>query len=262
MRAELLQTISEECEAEINYGSDLSQVELVPTGIRRLDEAIGGIPRGRIVEIFGPEGSGKTALALHLARALGGPVLYGDADHGLTQYILQGTDLENDMYLLHSSTLQEALGACRIAAAGFAAVVLDTVTAYPTKEDMRTSFRDGRFRPSNPTSRVMAHAVPVLLPLLYESGCTLIVVSQTRYKPGVIYGNPEYSTGGRATACFAALRLGIRAKERIRVRVAYADEKTIGQKMCVTVAKCKYGPPWATASISLNYEGGGIREDD
>lgn len=251
MNTELLNAIAKDFKGKIGYGSDLAPVELVKTGISQLDEAIGGIPRGRIIEIFGPEGSGKTALALQLARALGGPVLYGDADCGLSPYILQGHSFGADMYLLRVNTLQKALEACRTAASGFSSVVLDTVTAYPTNEDILSSFDISRGYGGCPTSRVMAHAVPVLSPLLYENRCTLIVVCQTRCKPGVVFGNPEYSTGGRTLAHFASLRLNIWTQEQIRIDTRGGKREVLGQKMCVKVAKCKYGPPWATALIPL-----------
>ena len=138
MKTALLETINQTCEANIGYGT--APQEIISTGIPQLDAVTGGgIPRGRIVEIHGNDGSGKTALALHLAQRTGGAVLYADADHGLSPYILRGREL----YLLNVDTLEDALSACQTAAlGGFSAVVIDTVTAFPTGEDMQVGIND------------------------------------------------------------------------------------------------------------------------
>lgn len=198
-------------------------VELVPTGLPPLDKAIGGLPRGRIVDIYGEPGSGKTALALHLSARLGGPVLYVDADHGLSPYILG----DRELYLLNVDTLEDALDAGWTAAVGgFSAIVLDTVAALPTRGDM-----------PNKQARVLSKCLPRFLALLHKTGCTLILVEQMRDKPGVRFGNPTHPTGGRAVGCFASLRLETVPTTRIK-----AGRDVVGQSGAICVHKCKYGP--------------------
>lgn len=243
MNTALLETINRTCAASVAYGAP--PVELVPSGIPQLDVAIGGIPRGRIIEIHGNEGSGKTALALHLAQQLGGPVLYIDADHGLSPYILG----EQELYLLDVPSLEDALDACWTAAVGgFAAIVLDSVAALPTNEDLRESI-NGKYPLRERQAQVMAKALPALVGVLHGTGCTLILVNQMREKPGIVYGNPYYPTGGKAIGYFAALRLETRRIEQIKP----AREEATGQVMRVDVRKCKYGTPGVCAVVSLIY---------
>lgn len=138
MTRELLDAINGTCEASISYGYQLPEQEIIPTNIPQLDAVIGGgVPRGRIIEIFGAEARCKTALALHLARNIPAPALYVDADHGLSPYILQGAE---NMYLLNVDTLEIALAACFTAVrGGFGSIVIDTVAALPTDADKRIS---------------------------------------------------------------------------------------------------------------------------
>lgn len=246
--ASVLETINRTCETSVAYG--VSPVELVPSGIPQLDAAIGGIPRGRIIEIYGGEGSGKTALALHLAQQLGGPVLYIDADHGLSPYILG----KQELYLLDVPSLEDALDACRTAAVGgFTAVVVDTVAALPTNEDLRESI-NGKFPLRERQAQVLAKALPIFVGLLHDTGCTLILVNQMRNKHGVFYGRPDYPTGGKAIGYFAALRLEARRIEQIKP----ARGEATGQVMRVDVLKCKYGPPGICAAVNLIY-GEGVK---
>lgn len=245
--ASALETINRTCEASVAYGID--PVELVPSGIPQLDAAIGGIPRGRVIEIHGGEGSGKTALALHLAQQLGGPVLYIDADHGLSPYILG----DRGLFLLDVPSLEDALDACRTAAAGgFAAIVLDTVAALPTNEDLMNSINN-KYPLRERQAQVMAKALPILARLLHETRCSLILVDQMRNKHGVFYGRPDYPTGGKAIGYFAALRLETR-----RIQQISPAGEMIGQVMWVDVCKCKYGPPGMRADVNLIY-GEGLR---
>lgn len=240
MNAALLETINRTCEASVSYG--VGPQEIVPSGFPHLDAAIGGIPRGRIIEIHGAEGSGKTALALHLAQQLGGPVLYIDADHGLSPYILG----EQELYLLDVPTLEAAMETCYTAAiGGFAAVVVDTVAALPTNEDLRVSINDSKCSLRDRQAQVMAKALPILVGLLHNTGCTLILVNQMRNKHGVFCGRSDYPTGGKAIGYFAALRLEVRYIEQIR--------PFIGQVVAVDVRKCKYGSPGMRTAVRLIY---------
>jgi len=240
----LLETINQTCEANIGYGT--APQEIISTGIPQLDAVTGGgIPRGRIVEVHGNEGSGKTALALHLAQQTGGAVLYADADHGLSPYILRGREL----YLLNVDTLEDALSACQTAAiGGFSAVVIDTVTAFPTGEDMRVGINDKYGLPRNQQAKVMSKCLPILTGLLHVTGCTLFLVSQLREKPGIMYGRPDRPTGGRAIGYFAALRLETR-----RIETMESGKVVTGQKVAVDVVKCKQVAQGKRAIVTLTY---------
>lgn len=247
MNTALLETINRTCEGSVCYG--LPPQEVVSTGLPQLDAAIGGgIPRGRIVEIYGNPDSGKTALALHMAQQLPGPTLYVDADHGLSPYIVKGRDL----YLLDILSLEDTLDACLIAArsGAFGTIVIDTLAALPTKEDLENSINDAvplRER----QARVMSRALPILAGVLHNTGCTLILVNQLREKPGIMYGNPEYPTGGKAVGYYAALRLQTARYESIK-----AAATVTGQKLMVKVMKCKYAAPGNRAIANLIYSEG------
>lgn len=244
MKTALLETINQTCEANIGYGT--APQEIISTGLPQLDAVTGGgIPRGRIVEIYGSEGSGKTALALHLAQQTGGAVLYADADHGLSPYILRGREL----YLLNVDTLEDALSACQTAAiGGFSAVVIDTVTAFPTGEDMQVGINDKYGLPRNQQAKVMSKCLPILNGLLHVTGCTLFLVNQLREKPGIMYGRPDRPTGGRAIGYFAALRLETR-----RIETMESGKVVTGQKVAVDVVKCKQAAQGKRAIVTLTY---------
>lgn len=244
MNTALLETINRTCEASVSYG--LPEQEVVSTGLPQFDAIMGGgIPQGRIVEIYGGESSGKTALALHLAQQLPGPALYIDADHGLSPYILNG----RDVYLLNVDTLEDALDACFTAiVGGFGSIVIDTVAAMPTNADEKISINDKHYKIPEYHAKVMSKALPILVPLLHDAGCTLILVNQLREKPGVVYGCPEHPTGGKAVGYYAALRLEMHKHESIKMA-----ETITGQRVLVKVAKCKYAAPGKRAMAQLIY---------
>lgn len=246
MNPELLATINRKCEASITYG--LPEQEIVSTGLPQLDAALGGgIPRGKIVEIHGSESSGKTALALHLAHQLPGPTLYVDADHGLSPYMLHGA---GELYQLDVDTLEKTLDACLLAAGSgtFGSIVIDTIAALPTNEDMGGSINDRYWGQRERQAKVMSKALPILAPFLHHTGCTLILVNQLREKPGVLYGNPERTTGGKAIGFYAALRLDTRRCEAIA-----EGAHITGQLMRVRVTKNKLAPPGREAKVPLIY---------
>ncbi len=207
---------------EMEYGEgtvmrlgDLPPVsqDALPTGWPALDQAlgIGGLPRGRVVEIFGLDGSGKTSLALAIARQAEN-ALYIDADHGLTPEQMRG------LYMGRVETLEQALSMVETAAQGFDVVVIDTLAALPTGEDLHCPLG---MPPKYPLARKLSTALPRLIGTLARYGCTLVVVSQMREKPGVFYGNPLYSTGGKALKYYAAARIEMRVagKEEVQARV-------------------------------------------
>lgn len=244
MHPATLEFINSTCGAKVTYGTPAQEV--VSTGIAELDASTGGIPKGRIVEIYGPDGCGKTALALHMARQIGGPTLYVDADGGLSPYILNGQDL----YLLRTETLEDTLDACQIAiVGGFRAVVIDTVAALPTNEDTRVNLTEEWADCRSRQPKVMSKALPILAGFLYHTGCTLILVNQLRETPGKFWGDPTHPTGGRAIGYYAALRLKVCRTEIIRNQ----SDLVIGQKIRIETVKCKYAPPGKRADIALIY---------
>ena len=246
MNCALLKLINRDYNGVLTYG--LPEREIVPTGLPQLDAAIGGgIPRGRIVEIHGSEGSGKTTLALRLAAQLPGPTLYVDADHGLSPNMLHGA---GELYQLNVGALEDTLDACILAAGsgGVGSIVIDTVAALPTKEDMRCSINAGCCGERERQAKIMSKALPILSTALRHSGCTLILVNQIRNKPGIMYGNPEYPTGGKAIGYYASLRLDTR-----RVELTKTGELITGHLMRVKVAKNKLAPPGREAEVPLIY---------
>lgn len=244
------------CDVNKRYGagtlftfgeSPLLNHSVIPTGIDSLDAAlgVGGIPKGKIIEIYGPEAVGKTALALHIAQQASS-ALFIDADHGLSPEFL--ADAEG-IHLLNVETLEDALGAVLLAAPAFEVIVIDTLAALPTQEDLAVGMGDS-YR-NNPPAKILAHALPRLLGPLAQSGCTLILVNQLREVPGVVYGNPEKTCGGRALRHYAAMRLDVRRIEGLKIK-----NRPIGHRLRVRVSKNKCGPPLGAAEIELIYGGG------
>lgn len=189
-------------EGTVRRAAELSPPAAIPTGWAELDTAlgIGGIPRGKIVEIYGPEYTGKTSLALEIARQVDN-AFYIDADYGLNPNHARG------LYLAHVDTLEGALKMVETAARAFDVVVIDTLTALPTAQQAEA--RMDNYSGAEPQSKVLSRCLPRLIPTLSRHGCTLVVVNQVRENPGLLYGNPEHSTGGLALKHYAAVRLEV-----------------------------------------------------
>lgn len=248
MNTALLELINRDYNGLLAYG--IPEQEVIPTGIPQLDAVIGGgIPRGRIVEIYGAEDSGKTALALHMARRLPGPTLYVDADHGLSPYITR----RRDLYLLNVDTLEDTADACLIAArsGAFGSIVIDSVTAMPTSEDLRISINDDCQIKGEKQAKIMSKFLPIVAPILHQTGTTLILTTQLRNKPGIIYGRPDRPTGGRAIGYYSALRL-----ETHRYEIIKSGTNITGQKILVSVEKSKYSSPGRRAVARMIYGAG------
>lgn len=238
------------------YGSDsiLRAAELprpvqgvISTGIPGLDSALsGGIPAGRITEIYGAEGSGKTALALQIARNADGPALYIDADHGVSPAQAAG------LYLLNVDTLEDALKAVELAAPGFRVIVVDTLTALPTREECKAEL--GNFSLNTLPSSILSRALPRLVPVLKDGGCTLVLVNQMRTKPHILYGNSELVPDGRALRYYAAVRL-----RTSRLHWVHAGEypcengPVIGATFRGRVDKHKYAAPWKRSEYTIKW---------
>ena len=234
---------------------------VIPTGMTELDDAlgIGGIPRGRVIEIYGEADSGKSALALHIARRSYGRALYIDADHHLSKSMLWASDIDpGALYLFHAETLEDALDVCKLAAPAFDVIVIDSLPALPTiAEIRRTNDMLMTYPIRNDTqAAVLSRALPRLMPTLHTTGCTLIVINQLRSKPGVVYETPDYSTGGNALKYYSAVRLETHRREPIREYATCNGGKTIGQRLAVRVVKNKCAAPGRRAEIYWGYERG------
>lgn len=226
------------------------EVEVTPTGLSGLDTAlgIGGLPKGRIVEIHGPESAGKTALALHLARQVPA-ALYIDADHGITP--TQGAGL----YIAHPDTLEDTLSVCEVAATGFDMIVIDSLSALPTRADLEIEIGSCPAVESSAAS-ILSRYLPGISRALSLHDCTLVLVTQLRERPGVVHGNPEFSLGGRALKHSASVRLEVRRTELIRQR-RYPGAPlgpATGQKIRVRVVKNKCGPSFREALMEILFD--------
>ena len=214
------------------------------TGLPDLDAVfgIGGVPKGRILEVHGPEGAGKTALALQIARQVPN-ALFVDADHGLPPWLC------GDLHLLTVDSLEDALEAVRVAATGFDLVVIDSLAALPMRDDEVT----GQGTLMTP-AKLLSKALPILAAELARNGCTLILVNQLRNIPGIVYGNPERSTGGRALRFYASVRLEVR-----RLEVLKEGREITGQRVRVKAVKNKLAPPYREAELCLWYDDRGLQ---
>lgn len=234
---------------------------ITSTGIEQLDEVlgIGGIAKGSIVEISGPEMAGKTALALHIAKQIQkeNPILYIDADHSLSPSMINGSGIEPDnFYILKNvDTLEDVMEVCRYAAPAFGAIIIDTVSALPTRTLRNTKIRNITGI-CDDCAQKLSMTIPILVNCLSKSGCTLIMLNQLREKLGVLFGSPELVLGGRAVKYYSSLRLDVRRTETLRRN--WHGSKVIGQRIRIKVIKNTYGAPFRESEVDIIY-GEGMR---
>ena len=222
-------------------------VEAIPTGSLSLDMAlgIGGLPRGRIVEIYGPESSGKTTVALHVvaeAQKRGGSAVFIDVEHALDPVYAKNLGVDIDQLLVSQpDTGEQALEICEalVRSGAVDVVVVDSVAAMVTKAEIEGEMGDTHV---GLQARLMSQALRKLTGAIGKSNAIVIFINQLREKIGVMYGNPETTPGGRALKFYSSVRLDVRRTEQLK-----AGGEVIGNRVRVKVVKNKVAPPFKEA---------------